>query len=57
MLLQYYDLLFTLTDYLTFIILNKSNVSLSINNPVCGKNYMESVFSILRKCFNCFDVI
>ena len=26
-----------------------------INNPVCGNNYNESSFSILRKCFNYFD--
>ena len=28
-----------------------------INNPICGKNYNESSFSILRKCMNYLDVI
>ena len=28
-----------------------------INNRICGKNYNESSFSILRKCVNYFDVI
>ena len=28
-----------------------------INNRICGKNYNESSFSILRKCMNYFDLI
>ena len=28
-----------------------------INNPIRGKNYGESSFSILRKCMNHFDMI
>ena len=28
-----------------------------INKPICGKNYNEFSFSILRKCTNYFNVI
>ena len=28
-----------------------------IKNPICGKNYNESSFSILKKCINCFYMI
>ena len=27
-----------------------------VNNPICGKIYNESRFSILRKCYNKYDL-
>ena len=38
--------------------MNRSVISAHlVNNPTCGKSYNESRFSILRKCFNKYDLI
>ena len=38
--------------------MNKSVTSeYLVNNPTCGKSYNESRFSILRKCYNKYDLI